>query len=163
MLSFLPKLRFEKLTDISAQQLPQIRLLLLDYDNTMLPYTTDVPTKALLTWMQRMREAGITLCVVSNSKKQRVPRFCEQHQLFCVTHAGKPGTKGIREAMRRFSVPPEQTALVGDQIFTDVLAANFAGIMSVHVRSIHNHTVWLRLRHVLELPFLALTEKRRII
>ena len=160
MLSFLPKLRYEKLTDISA--LPQIHLLLMDYDNTMLPYTTDEPTQALLDWMQKMQSAGITLCVVSNSKKQRVPKFCEQQGIFCVTHAGKPGTRGIREALARFSVPKEQTALVGDQIFTDVLAANLAGITSIHVRSIHNHTVWLKLRHILELPFLALTEKRRI-
>ena len=162
MLSFLPEMLFDKLTDIRPRDLRARKLLLLDFDNTMLPYTTDVPTQALLDWLAEMQAAGITPCVVSNSRKPRVPRFCQTHQLACVTHAGKPGTRGIREALRRFDAGPADAALVGDQIFTDVLGANLAGVAAIHVRSIHNHTVWLKLRHVFEVPFLKLAERRRI-
>lgn len=158
----LPKFIFPKLTDISPDFLQKqgIDLLLMDFDNTMLPYTTNEPTQELLSWMSRMKRGGITLCVVSNSKKQRVPLFCQKYDIFCVTHAGKPGTRGIREALSRFS--EKTAAFVGDQIFTDVLGANRAKLPSIIVKSIHNHTIWLKLRHVLEVPFLAVARKRRV-
>lgn len=164
MLSFLPACLFSSLTEISPQFLRArgIRLLLLDFDNTMLPYTSDEPSQALLDWLAQMREAGVALCIVSNSAKLRVQRFAERFGLACVTRAKKPFRKGIHEALRRFDACEAETALVGDQIFTDVLGANCANLTAIHVRSIYNHTVWLRLRHLFEIPFLALAKKRRI-
>ena len=158
----LPKFIFPKLTDISVDFLRKqgIALLLMDFDNTMLPYTTNEPSGELLQWIERMRQGGVILCIVSNSKKQRVPDFSQTYGIPCVTHAGKPGTRGIREAMARFDGVP--AALVGDQIYTDVLGANRAGIPSIIVTSIHNHNVWLKLRHLLEIPVLALARKRRV-
>lgn len=158
----LPKFIFPKLTDISVDFLRKqgIELLLMDFDNTMLPYTTNEPTKELLEWMKGMEQGGIKLCIVSNSKKRRVPDFSQAYGVPCITHAGKPGTRGIREAMARFN--HLSTALVGDQIYTDVLGANRAEIPSIIVKSIHNHNVWLKLRHLLELPVLALARKRRV-
>ena len=160
----LPKHIFPKLKDISPEFLLQkgITLLLLDFDNTMLPYTTDLPDKELLDWIQGMWDGGITLCIVSNSHKTRVPDFSAKYHVPCVTHAAKPSTRGIFQAMEQFHCSRAQTALVGDQIFTDVLGANRAGITSLIVKSIHNHNIWLKLRHVLEVPFLAMAYKRRV-
>ena len=164
MLSFLPRFIFPKITDIEPTFLKArgICLLLMDFDNTMLPYTTDVPTEALLDWIKRMQESGITLCIVSNSHKQRVPQFSERYSVACQTHAAKPSPKGIKLAMRRFGAESKQTALVGDQIYTDVLGANLAGVTAIAVRSIHNHTALLKLRHVFEVPFLAMAHRRRV-
>lgn len=160
----LPDFIFQTITQIRPAFLREhgVRLLLMDFDNTMLPYTTDRPEQPLLDWIAGMQDAGITLCIVSNSHKQRVPHFSQQYHVPCVTHAAKPGTRGIREAMARYGAAPQQTALVGDQIYTDVLGAKRAGITAIAVRSIHNHTVWLKLRHLLELPFLAMARKRRV-
>ena len=165
MLSFLPKFIFPKLTDIDADFLKSkgIMLVLLDFDNTMLPYTTNEPTNELLSWIETMKRAELTLCIVSNSHKDRVPKFAEKYGIFCVTGAKKPGTKGICEALERFSCDKSKAVLVGDQIFTDVLGANSAGITSVIVKSIHNHNFWLKLRHVFEVPFLAMARNRRVI
>lgn len=164
MLSFLPTYWFPQLTDLQPEFLRErgITLLLLDFDNTMLPYTTDEPTPELLDWLKRMQAAGIRLCIVSNSRRQRVPTFSERYGVPCVLRAVKPRTRGIRTAMRRFSAEKAETALVGDQTYTDVLGANLAGITSLQVRSIHNHTIWLKLRHVLELPCLWMARKRRV-
>lgn len=164
MLSFLPTYWFPQLTDLQPEFLRErgITLLLLDFDNTMLPYTTDEPTPELLDWLGRMQAAGIRLCIVSNSRRQRVPTFSERYGVPCVLRAVKPRTRGIRTAMRRFSAQKAETALVGDQTYTDVLGANLAGITSLQVRSIHNHTIWLKLRHVLELPCLWMARKRRV-
>lgn len=164
MISFLPSYIFPKVTDISPEflQANDIRLLLMDFDNTLLPYTQNEPSTELLLWLKQMQEEGIVLCVVSNSHKSRVPDFCSQYGVSYVTHAAKPSTKGICEAMNNHGFTSGETALVGDQIYTDVLGANRAGVKSLLVKSIHNHNIWLKLRHLLEIPFIAIAKNRRV-
>ena len=164
MLSFLPDFIFQTITQISPAFLREhgIRLLLMDFDNTMLPYTTDRPEQPLLDWIAGMQDAGITLCIVSNSHKDRVPRFCQERGLDCITRAKKPFSKGIRECLAKYDIPAKNAALVGDQIYTDTLGANCVGVTSILVSAINNHNFWLKARHVLELPFILPAKKRRI-
>ena len=164
-LSFLPKIIAKNLTDLSPELLRSrnIRLLMLDFDNTIVPYTTDVPTPEMAAWLEEMKKLeDIRLCIVSNSHKARVPAFSDAYDVSCVIRAAKPGTRGIREAMERFGAKQSETALVGDQIYTDVLGAKRAGVTALIVKSIHNHTIWLKLRHLLEVPVLAMARKRRV-
>ena len=163
--SLLPKAIVPEVTDLSAEFLRSmgVRLLMLDFDNTIIPYTTNVPTQAVVAWLETMKNADIQLCVVSNSKRERVKNFCRKYRLHCITHAKKPFSRGIRECMEQFEIPAEECALVGDQIFTDTLGANCCGITSILVKAINNHTIWLKLRHVAEMPFILLASKRRII
>ncbi len=162
--SFLPNHITEKLTDLTPEWLAcrNIRLLLLDFDNTIVPYTTNVPTGEMEAWIAMMLASPVKLCVVSNSKRDRVKVFCEAYGLPCVTHARKPFSKGILECLNRFELSPSVCALAGDQIFTDTLGANSAGLTSILVKAIDNHNFWLKARHVLELPFIYLARKRRL-
>ena len=162
--SLLPDLIFPALTDVTPQALMArgIELLLLDFDNTIVPYTTDVPTERMETWLREMQKSGIRLCVVSNSKKPRVQVFCKAYGLDCITHAKKPFSKGIRECLAKYDIPAKNAALVGDQIYTDTLGANCVGVTSILVSAINNHNFWLKARHVLELPFILPAKKRRI-
>lgn len=164
-LSFLPKLITDELTDLTPELLRQqdIHLLMLDFDNTIVPYTTNVPTPAMAAWLKKMNALeDIKLCVVSNSHNDRVPAFCREYGLACITRAKKPTTKGIQECLGKYEMPAAKAALVGDQIYTDTLGANFAGVTSILVSAIDNHNFWLKARHVLELPFLFLAGSRRI-
>lgn len=163
-LSLLPKMITPELTDLTPELLHRrgIRLLMLDFDNTIVPYTTDIPTPKMEAWLHRMRDSEIKICIVSNSKKGRVPHFCEQNKLDCITHACKPFPKGIRQCLDKYGIPAAQAALVGDQIYTDTLGANGAGVTSILVRSIHNHNFWLKARHVLEVPFIAMAHGRKL-
>ncbi|MDD5863554.1 MAG: YqeG family HAD IIIA-type phosphatase [Firmicutes bacterium] len=160
----LPDILTDQLTDLTEELLHtrHIRLLMLDFDNTIVPYTTNVPTEKMAAWLGRMNASDITLCVVSNSHNDRVPQFCREYDLDCITHAKKPFSKGIQACLTRYGIPPGEAALVGDQIFTDTLGANCAGVTSILVKAIHNHTFWLKARHVLELPFIFAARKRRI-
>jgi HAD superfamily phosphatase (TIGR01668 family) len=160
----LPTFRVPCLTDLTADMLRKqnIRLLMLDFDNTIVPYTTDIPTDAVRVWIEEMRNTDIQLCVVSNSHNSRVKIFCEKYGLDCITHAKKPFSKGIRQCLERYGIPASASALVGDQIYTDTLGANCAGVRSILVQAIHNHTIWLKLRHVAEMPFILIAGKRRI-
>lgn len=162
--SFLPKIVAEKVTDISPMLLQQrgIRLLMLDFDNTLVPYTTSVPTVAVVDWLKAMQQSDIQICVVSNSRKPRVRVFCEKYGIDCITHAKKPFPKGIRRCLQKYEIPPAECALAGDQIYTDVLGANGQGVTSILVKAINNHNIWLKLRHVAELPWIFLARKRRM-
>ena len=163
-ISLLPKLIARELPQLTPELLRarDIRLLMLDFDNTIVPYTTDVPTVEMTAWLDRMKQTDITVCIVSNSHKDRVPRFCQEYGLDCITHAKKPFSKGIRECLAKYDIPAKNAALVGDQIYTDTLGANCVGVTSILVSAINNHNFWLKARHVLELPFILPAKKRRM-
>jgi len=137
-------------------------LVLADLDNTLVPYEESAPSPALRRWKEALEAEGITLFVVSNSRKsRRCPDFCADLGIGCVRHAGKPGTKGFQEALKQTGRKPEEALMVGDQIFTDILGANRAGICSVLVRPM----AWGRnpgrlLRYAVETPF-RLAGKRK--
>lgn len=164
-LSLVPQVITERLTDLTPQWLQRhgISFLMLDFDNTIVPYTTDVPTQEMEQWLHQMRSSDIGLCVVSNSKKKRVVEFCQTRDIPCITHSKKPFQRGISQCRAQFSLDPAHTAMVGDQIYTDVLGGNCAGAVSILVKPIHLHNVWLKLRHVVEMPFIfwGLVRQRR--
>ena len=163
--SLLPKIIVPALTDVTEEILHSrdIKLLMLDFDNTIVPYTTSTPTEQMHAWLEKMADSGIQLCVVSNSHKDRVKIFCAKYGIDCITHANKPFSKGIKECLAKYQIDPGECALVGDQIFTDTLGANCTGVTSILVKAIDNHNIWLKLRHVAEMPFILMARKRRIV
>ena len=162
--SFLPSYRTEAITDLTPELLQAvgIRLLMLDFDNTIVPYTTNIPTPEMEAWLKMMVASPVQIAVVSNSRNDRVKIFCEKYGIDCITRAKKPGTRGILECVQKYGIPKENCALAGDQIYTDTLGGNRAGVRSILVKAIHNHNIWLKLRHVAEMPFILLAKNRRI-
>lgn len=163
-LSLLPAMIAGKLTDLTPEFLKQqgIELLMLDFDNTIVPYTTSLATEEMDAWIRNILTTDIAVCVVSNSRKDRVKIFCNHYGMDCITHAKKPFSKGIRQCLEKYKIPASRAALVGDQIFTDTLGANGCGVRPILVKAIHNHNFWLKARHVLELPFIFAARKRKI-
>ena len=161
--SLLPKIILPALTDVTPELLRSrgIQFLMLDFDNTIVPYTTNDPTEEMAAWLTMMVQSDLPICVVSNSKRDRVKIFCEKWGIPCITHSKKPFSKGINQCLAKFNLPAKACALAGDQIYTDVLGANCAGVRSVLVKAIHNHNIWLKLRHVAELPFIGIAKLLR--
>ena len=115
-----------------------IRLLLADLDNTLAPYGEPEPTQAVRDWAAALGEQGITLFVLSNNRHPERPRrFSQALGVPFLGHAGKPKPGGFRRAMEQMGCTPEQTAIVGDQLFTDVYGANRAGIYGILVKPIN--------------------------
>ncbi len=160
----LPRLLVDELPDIKPEQLQErgIRLLMLDFDNTIVPYTTNTPTEKMAAWLSSMAASQVQICVVSNSKRDRVKIFCGERSIDCITHAKKPFSKGIRECLQKYGLPPTACAIAGDQIFTDTLGGNMAGLTTILVKPINNHNPLLRLRHIAEKPFIFLARRRRM-
>ena len=162
--SCLPTIIIPSITDLTVEflQAQRIELLMLDFDNTIVPYTTNIPTEEMDSWLKKMLASSVKLCVVSNSHNDRVKIFCESYGMDCITHAKKPFSKGIWECLEKYQIPASHCALAGDQIFTDTMGARCAGIRAILVKPIHNHNFWLKARHVLEQPFIFLARKRRV-
>jgi HAD superfamily phosphatase (TIGR01668 family) len=158
----LPRWIYPSLTALTPQLLKNqgIRLLMLDFDNTIVPYTTNIPTQEMADWIKQLQATDICVCVVSNSKRDRVRIFCEEWGIDCITHAKKPFGRGIKRCIEKYGLAPELCALAGDQIFTDTLGANLAGAMPILVTPIHNHNIWLKLRHIAEKPFIFIAKRR---
>lgn len=161
--SCLPTVTVSSVTSLTEAYLlaQKIHLLMLDFDNTIVPYTTDTPTPEMDAWLKRMLASRVKLCVVSNSHNDRVKIFCRGYGMDCITHAKKPFSRGIHECLEKYGIPKENCALAGDQIFTDTMGARCAGIRAILVKPIDNHNFWLKARHVLEQPFIFMARKRR--
>ncbi len=155
--SLVPRHLAENVYRLPPQRLKEqgIRLVLADLDNTLTPYEDALPSPALRRWKEELEAHGITLFVVSNSRKShRCPDFCQALGVPYVRHSGKPSRKGFFRALEETGIPPEQTIMVGDQIFTDILGANRAGITSVLVKPIAwGKNPFRRIRYAMETPF----------
>jgi len=137
-----------------------VTLLCLDLDNTLAPYSEDMPTARVLTWLAEMRAAGIALFMISNSRKpSRVDDYAAACDMPFIKDARKPSPKALRAVMTQMGKTPAETALMGDQIFTDGLAANRAGVLSIVIKPIAMGLV-LRLRYGIEQPIRALRKEQ---
>lgn len=133
-----------------------IRLLLLDLDNTLVPYGTDKAPIALRNWIDALKKAGIEPFILSNNRGHRPEHFARLLSIGFVGSAGKPSTAALRRVLAEKEVPREAAAIVGDQIYTDVLAGKSAGITTFAVRPLELSNPLLLLRYGLEFPFRAL-------
>lgn len=128
-----PKIKLERVTDITVEILKKYNItsLILDVDNTLSTHHGQVLTDGLSDWLVYMKENGIFLTVLSNSKEKRVKPFAEKINLDYISLGLKPLPFGFRRAMKRFGLKRKQTAIVGDQIFTDILGGNLVGICTI--------------------------------
>ena len=148
--------------DVLALKAAGIRLLLADLDNTLVPYGVPLPTDRVYAWKEQLEEVGITLFVLSNNRRPNRPRiFSEGLGVPFIGHAGKPSVTGFYKAMERMGVNAGQTALVGDQIFTDVLGGNRAGVTTILVKPIRlAGNPGRYLRYAVEMPFRLLSGRK---
>ena len=130
--------------------------LVLDIDNTLVTYDDPEPTERVLGWFRKMADAGISCSFVSNNEHERVERFNRSLGFYAHGKSAKPFGKYIRRAMVSMSSSEHSTALIGDQLLTDVAAGKFAGLkLSLFVPPIKDKTtLFFRAKRRLERPFL---------
>ena len=135
---FIPKRTLDSVRSLDLDELCRmgIRGIIFDIDNTLESHRTPLPGKETNDLIARAREAGLTVCLISNGKRERVARFNEPLRLPAVGKAQKPRKKNLRRAMRLLGTTPAETALVGDQLFTDIYGGNRMGFYTVLVEPI---------------------------
>ena len=153
---------FEKVTDITPEFLQSrgISQLFLDLDNTIAPYGAKEPTGEVKNWAADMKNANIKLFIISNNRSQRPQKFARILDISFINRAKKPSLKGIDCALHYSGYEKSETALAGDQIYTDILAANRADILSILVKPIKFSNFLLAVRYGLEFPFRLFTTNK---
>lgn len=162
--SLIPRGFYPCVEAINPETLVQkgITLVLADLDNTLVAYKAPTPSPAILQWKENLNRHGIDLYIVSNSRKPtRVKQFALDLGVKFVGHANKPSRQGFLTALAEMNRRPEETIMIGDQIFTDILGANRAGIAPLLIAPIQlAGNPGRYVRYAIELPFRTLGAMR---
>lgn len=130
-----PDLYVGSLFIISLDELWQrgLRALIVDLDNTITEWNLARLRPEVRRWFADARERGFKVCLVSNNSETRVNSFASALDIPWISNAGKPRRRAFRQAMAKMGVGRRQTAVVGDQVFTDVLGGNRLGLYTILV------------------------------
>ncbi len=161
--TFVPEYIFQTFDKANAEFLSSIGVkgIILDIDNTLEPYEHPLPGEHVIAWLNSLKDVGIRAAIVSNNGRARVELFNSKLGLPAYYKAKKPFKKNLLNAMRDMGTAPEQTLLMGDQVFTDVWAAHNTGIRAILVPPINDKKdVFTRFKRLLERPIIRKYEKR---
>ena len=114
-----------------------LRGLILDLDNTLSMHGSPAAEEGVMEWLEEMRRLGIKMRVLSNNTKKRVEPLAKKLGLEYTAFACKPLTVGISRALKKMRLPKSSVALVGDQIFTDIIGGNLKRMPTILVEPFH--------------------------
>lgn len=125
-----------------------VRGLLVDLDDTLVGSNDQSVPADALAWTTSWAKRGFRVVILSNGRPERVARFADAARLPAFALAGKPFKKAFRKGLAALELAPEESVMIGDQIFTDVLGAKLAGTKSILVNPVSQaglpHTRLLR-------------------
>lgn len=146
-----PKLYVASVPEIDLEELKARRLrgLILDVDNTLVERNRSHLSPQVEAWVRRAKEEGFQLCIASNSiGSQRIAALAARLGIPYITWAAKPRRRPFRLGMAMMGTLPQETAVVGDQLFTDILGGNRLGLFTILVQPLTSHdflpTRWSR-------------------
>ena len=163
--SLIPNRLFASYEEVTPDYLRRrgITLLLSDLDFTLAPKSVRRPDARLRAWIADLAAAGIAVMIVSNNRSgTRVTEFCADLGIPYQGHSGKPSTRGLEAAMERAGTDRSHTAMLGDKLLTDMLAANRCGVLALMVEPLGGAvTPWQKVLHALQAPFKAVCRRRQ--
>lgn len=116
------------------------RLILIDVDNTMLPYDLLSPTKEIINLFKDLKAIGFKIILVSNNNKVRVGKVALELDIEYVAKAYKPLKSGFKKALKKVDFKKEEVITIGDQLMTDILGSNRMGLDGILVKAIKRKT-----------------------
>ena len=140
-----PKAYFNNVREIKIDflQKNKIKALILDVDNTLIDYDKNLP-KETVKWANELDGQGVKLYILSNSnKKQKVKKVAEELGIEYEYFAKKPLKFGFKKVQEKLQEKPEHIAVVGDQIFTDVIGGNRCNMFTILVEPIAEKDIWI--------------------
>jgi len=139
---FRPHICAQSLYDVDLQDLKSkgIRCILLDMDNTLLPWKGIHIPQSTRDWVETATDMGFKLCIVSNTHSpRRLKTVGEELGIKTVCKAVKPRRRGFHSAMRMLNSTAEQCVVIGDQMLTDVFGGRRSGMLTILVKPMHPH------------------------
>jgi len=121
------------------QKEKKIKGLIIDLDNTLVPWGKKYLDKRIISWINRVKESGMKICIVSNSRSAHVTEMGNLLDTPFYSSRFKPLKKPFLEAMKMMNTKNKETAVIGDQIFTDVLGGNRLNLLTILVFPLKKH------------------------
>jgi len=131
----------------------QLQGLILDVDDTLVPFKRSFASGELVEWVTQIRQTVDIWLVSNNLHQSRIRTIADSLNLPYLHGAGKPSRRKLRQALTAMNLPAHQVAMVGDRLFTDVIAGNRLGLFTIWVEpimakqfttpSLRNLEVWL--------------------
>jgi HAD superfamily phosphatase (TIGR01668 family) len=130
-----PNLTVQNLEDVDCLGLWTlgIRALLMDLDNTLVSWNAHELEPETRNWLEHAQKSGLALCMVSNATSERLSKVLAGLDIPFVHEARKPRRSGFRRGLKLLGVDPSESAIIGDQLFTDVLGGNRLGLFTIFV------------------------------
>ena len=131
----------ESIYNIDLQKLVTqgFKAIIADLDNTLVPWRSSEIEKTLVNWVENVRTAGLKIAIVSNNTSSRVESLSAKLGVICVPKAVKPRRRAFRSIASQFNLEPHEVAVVGDQLFTDILGGNRSGMYTILVTPMSTH------------------------
>ena len=162
---FLPKLILKNVFEITPELLSEmgIKALILDADNTLRHYKVAGPADGVIQWLETLKDAGIVFMILSNNFASRISPFAKKLDLDYIAMGLKPSPFGILRAKKHLGVTKKQTAVVGDQVFTDIIGGNLLGITTILVEPLkHEDGFTYKIKRTLEKHIIKKYHKKSI-
>lgn len=142
---FYPRLFVSSLSELDLKNLLQqgIKGILLDLDNTIIPRGTENCSPEIINWLNELQGHGFKLCIVSNNKSARDTMLPNKLKIPAVYYALKPLKRSFWRALNLLKTTPDETAIIGDQIFTDILGGNRLGLFTILVAPLNGKDSWV--------------------
>jgi HAD superfamily phosphatase (TIGR01668 family) len=143
--------------DVSLQELSRtgIKGIIIDIDNTLTEWHSPILPEGAAAWLEQAGREGIQLCFVSNNSARRARDVADKAGIPFVAKAQKPRRRSFKKAMEIMGTTPGQTAVIGDQLFTDILGGNRMGMLTILVTPISRREFFgTRLMRLVEAIFL---------
>ncbi|HAA38257.1 MAG TPA: YqeG family HAD IIIA-type phosphatase [Firmicutes bacterium] len=141
--------------NLSSLKAKGIKGIITDMDNTLLAWHSSEITPTAAQWVNEVRQADLKIAIVSNNSPARVEELSAQLGVICIAKAVKPRRSAFRSIAAQFNLSPQEMAVVGDQLFTDVLGGNRAGMYTILVNPISKHEfIGTKIMRLLEKLFL---------
>lgn len=135
-----PDLYVRLLADIPLSRLKRrgIRGLIIDLDNTVTEWGRATLNPEVESWFAGLKEYELKACLVSNNSGSRVKKIADNLCIPAIPRAGKPRRRSFQQAMGILGTGVKDTAVIGDQVLTDVLGGNRLGLYTVLVMPINS-------------------------
>ena len=159
-----PDYMFDTFDMVSVDFLRSIGVsaLLIDIDNTLAPYEQPEPDERIINWFAELKEAGISASLISNNHPPRVELFNRSLGLDAYPDSGKPKSGTLIKAMEKMGSDTSNTAVLGDQLLTDALAAHRLGLTALIVPPIKDKTtLFFKFKRWIEKPYIKRYKKMK--
>jgi len=110
--------------------------IIIDLDNTLIPWGEETIIPEIYQWVKAGQEMGLKFCIVSNGSFKRICHFASQFGMLAAPKRGKPLSRAFKSAMIALGGNQHNTAVIGDQIFTDIFGGNRLNLYTILVEPI---------------------------